>query len=28
VRFPQGRHEDLENYGVVTVVLNFLAEQN
>jgi fermentation-respiration switch protein FrsA (DUF1100 family) len=26
VRFPQGRHEDLENYGVVPVVLKFLAE--
>jgi fermentation-respiration switch protein FrsA (DUF1100 family) len=27
VRFPQGRHEDLENYGVVALVLKFLAEQ-
>jgi fermentation-respiration switch protein FrsA (DUF1100 family) len=26
VRFPQGHHEDLENYGVVSVVLKFLAE--
>ena len=26
VRFPQGRHEDLENYGVVAAVLKFLAD--
>jgi uncharacterized protein len=27
VRFPQGRHEDLEDYGVVGVVLRFLTDQ-
>jgi uncharacterized protein len=27
VRFPQGGHEDLENYGVVATVLKFLAEK-
>jgi uncharacterized protein len=27
VRFPLGRHEDLEDYGVVGVVLRFLAEE-
>jgi uncharacterized protein len=27
VRFPQGRHEDLDNYGVVGLVLRFLTEQ-
>jgi uncharacterized protein len=27
VRFPQGGHEDLDNYGVVAVVLRFLADQ-
>jgi uncharacterized protein len=26
VRIPRGGHDDLENYGVVAVVLNFLAE--
>lgn len=26
VHFPKGRHEDLENYGAVAVVLKFLAE--
>lgn len=27
VRFPQGRHEDLDNYGVVEVVLRFLTDR-
>jgi uncharacterized protein len=27
VRFPQGRHEDLDNYGVVGIVLRFLLDQ-
>jgi fermentation-respiration switch protein FrsA (DUF1100 family) len=28
VRFPLGRHEDLEGFGVVAVVLKFLAESS
>jgi|SRR5215475_6908787 len=27
VHFPEGRHEDLDDYGVVAVVLKFLAER-
>jgi uncharacterized protein len=27
MRFPQGRHEDLEDYGVVGVVLRFVTDQ-
>jgi hypothetical protein len=26
VRLPQGRHEDLDNHGVVAVVLRFLTD--